>query len=851
MKTRPGCHMSRPGKSRPLPVRRGEWRAGTASTMLVSLAAVAAIAVIFQPALLRAARVAGRRGLYAAFFRPDRQVAGAKWTESAAMQRHKESVVWAKQISGSYEIFIRNTGDRAAHLKSIALDGKYMGYWRRQRLVAWWRVEPFDIPPGGVAAITVRLRVNRAKVARFRVGLSNGETAKCTLNQVTDVPRVWITQVCFGPRLKTIYVYAHHNPAEHLTRLELNGRNVRSLARVYRWPAAHTSLAVVRLAKPLQPGSVQVVLWAAGHRAHNKFAAALRAYYTGMPVLSFGYGTWSLYQRLFFTGYEDFGYSPSVVDSARAHHLGVVCYTAATPTNIATSERRSSLLGYVCLPDEPDVADYRVRKVPYDERVGHWAWTVAREAKIFHHAVPWKPTLVTIDQTFTPFDYFVYAQVADIAAPDCYPQPPGLRIRRVAETAEATWLAAMPQPFWSILPAYTLKSHVGATSYANPAELAVERWLALGSGAKGIVIFEAASENNWYGYSQLKSARAELRNLNIQTRLVGPMLAVAAPSTVAVQTNRRRLWVRALWSGPKTLVVVIVNRHYTVAPSGAFTIADRGNIRINLRTPEGLRIADVFAATSQGAKVTPFEQKGDELTLQIPRLSEDACLVATADGSLRVARQRWFERRVAAALRRRAAAQAYAKGLADVNRRADRADRRAGRLLFNGSFNDYIGTANTSSTALFCGWVIGPALRAYASTHSPLPYTTAVRLTMPAACKWYDSPDAAIAQRITGGNRLAGRRLRLTFWLRARGTAKAPVVVDLAYGHGTNSFWSGPNDVVVPTSRWRRVAWTFTVPAAPKRLRIEFHPVRAPRMSWQILLARAKLTAMNPGRGRP
>jgi hypothetical protein len=96
------------------------------------------------------------------------------------------------------------------------------------------------------------------------------------------------------------------------------------------------------------------------------------------------------------------------------------------------------------LHDEPDCWDYSADEWPMPMRVGFHAPDMVHDTARWAAQEPEKPVILTLDLTFKPANYYVYSQIADILAPDCYPLAVGQQPRWVREVTDVARLAAGP-----------------------------------------------------------------------------------------------------------------------------------------------------------------------------------------------------------------------------------------------------------------------------------------------------------------------------------------------------------------------------------------------------------------------
>ncbi|BCW99377.1 MAG: hypothetical protein KatS3mg024_2204 [Armatimonadota bacterium] len=151
------------------------------------------------------------------------------------------------------------------------------------------------------------------------------------------------------------------------------------------------------------------------------------------------------------------------------------------------------------LADEPDTGDYRVQGVPPGKQIGCLAQGLVQRAQELRLREPATPSMLNLNLTFTPQNWYIYGQVPDIFCADPYYQP---RLRQAYEDGPGRYplyakagfvyaethickLASEPRPLHIILYANSYDGEDGSFRGPTPAEKRIELYYALAAGAKG------------------------------------------------------------------------------------------------------------------------------------------------------------------------------------------------------------------------------------------------------------------------------------------------------------------------------------------------------------------------------
>jgi hypothetical protein len=207
------------------------------------------------------------------------------------------------------------------------------------------------------------------------------------------------------------------------------------------------------------------------------------------------------------------------------------------------------------------------------------------------------PTTLTINLTFTPFNYFIYCPIADISNPDCYPLIAGWSIRRIRDNLANIRQASKPGPFtyayqssWEEYAKdqgrYVPGSELMAGGFDRfrdpdrlrgfgrppaPSEVRIQMLYAVGFGARGLFAWIDHSEMSGsvmsHGTDSHPDLWSEVGNTSRQLRFLAPLLEISCPVTWST-SPQKHLWLSTLWTGRDAAIVIAVNDQYTSNAEG-------------------------------------------------------------------------------------------------------------------------------------------------------------------------------------------------------------------------------------------------------------------------------------------
>lgn len=337
----------------------------------------------------------------------------------------------------------------------------------------------------------------------------------------------------------------------------------------------------------------------------------------GLPAGTFAIGVWlqspanaKRYRDIGIDLYVGLYQGPTMDQLAALQAAGtkVICQ----PNEVALAHRGKTIVGWMH-GDEPDNAQGR-RLRGYAPPIP--PWQVVADYERMHRADPTRPILLNLGQGAAwdgwhgrgersghAEDYPEYCKGCDVVSFDIYPvthshrdvkgrlEYVGLGVQRlVAATRDQ-------KPVWACIET----SHVGnAEVRPTPEQVRAEVWLAIASGASGIVYFAHAFAPKFVeaGLLAHPEIAAAVQAINAEIRAVEPVLAAPLAAAAVTVTSDGKLAVRVhrhqgeLWLFTASLQPEPQRATFRVVGAKAGHLARDGDAA---RVVEGDQFADEFA----------------------------------------------------------------------------------------------------------------------------------------------------------------------------------------------------------------------------------------------------------------
>ena len=584
----------------------------------------------------------------------------ATWTEAndqiMAAKRARE----ARDLGSMVRIYIRNEGE-AASLKSISWGGKQVDEHAAgpDYQAIWWRLNPWQLEKGQEGEVAICLRRRLVEPTTFTIGLSNGAEILPVIEP--GDPPLRIGSVGFATDLERVYLYVEKlsTNAPLPGQIYLDGHRLDSdvtwLSRDY---VGGVIVAVLNPQSLLRRGEFHTFRVVTGEHVG---AATLRAF-TGLAR----FGVYGVPERLAAyagNGLDNYSHFKEMTKGMLDHgqRLGIKIVGHLNGGSLPEGTTGHPALYAWHGLDEPDAHDHSAGKDrPVALRLGTLARKVIGAAQRHAAADPATPTMLTLNNTFLPQNYFVYGQVADITNSDLYPIVQSRSVREVPERIDMLKRASAPrflmytyQCMWQELSnpdgpkqfmgldalreaqdveLYDRQRHRGFGRAPAAGEVRRMMLYGVGCGARALLGFTDSVHRapGWvlsHGAWVLPEVWEVMGRTSRSLRLVAPLVEISHPMLWA-RGGGEDLWVRTLVAGNDAALVIVVNEDYISAKT--FTQTPATNVKVTFRDLPWMKGHAIWKV-SDGRFVTVLATRSTgALSWTVPKIT-DAEVYLVAD----------------------------------------------------------------------------------------------------------------------------------------------------------------------------------------------------------------------------
>jgi len=537
--------------------------------------------------------------------------------------------------AGTLKVYVHNDGAAPARVDATALNGVALEHLRtnEKHEVIWWRTWPDPVPAKGFAEISVRLRYPLKADAALTLE-ADGKPLKAIVP--AKPPSFRIETVAWQNAGKEVFLVAEQlgPEATRVTKVLLDGVDVTKRARILA-SGFFCGACPVTLTPPvaLRPGSFHTYKLVAANG--EAVACTLRTLDEFLRLGMYGAGDLERNLKLGINCAAHFRpLDREPLDRYAAFGQRSAFHVNADPP--APEVRGHPAVHTYVLHDEPDCWDYSADEWPAAMRIGFHGPDIVRHTQQCAEADPAKPVQVTLDLTYKPANYYVYAQLPDIVAPDCYPLTIGMPLAWVREVTETCRKAAGPRRVEAIPQVDFEDRHKVEMKFRRPPfarEVIIQYLYALGAGARGFSGWEWFDEKSdfadFYGAPNYADVLDAVGQVYRRFALVSPLILQAHPTALATCTDEQ-VWVKTLICGGDALLLVVVNDDYEPLPSD---FAHHPKREVEIRLPAIPWLKAGYAGKVDDGAFTPLTvAPGNGTTgLTLPELDTGAVILVAAD----------------------------------------------------------------------------------------------------------------------------------------------------------------------------------------------------------------------------
>ncbi|MBU0611119.1 MAG: hypothetical protein KKI08_24785 [Armatimonadetes bacterium] len=539
--------------------------------------------------------------------------------------------------AGLLIVTVRNDGPAAVPVQAHALNGQPLQALRdnEKHEVIWWRTFPNPVPAKGLAEISVRLRY--PLMADATLTLQAGAQQLQAKVPATPPP-FRIETVSWRDGGKIVWLVARQmaDKPGKIVKVLLDGQDVTKQASIPAPGFAHGLCPIeMRASQPLAKGSFHTYkLVSDGGQA---VACTLRTLDEFMQLGLYGPADLDQAVKTGLNAVTHFGAQDQAsLDRFLSYGMRNGFYVRGRPDPRVV--KHPATYAYY-LHDEPDCWDYSSGDWPHPLRIGYRAPDCIRDMDECLAADPVTPVSITLDLTYKPANYYVYAPIPDIVTPDCYPLTIGQPLTWVRGVTETCRFAAGPRRV-DIVPQVDFEDRSKANmKFRRPPfdrEVIIQYLYALGAGARGFSGWEWFDEKSnfavFHGAPNYPDVMHALTETFARFKLLEPLILQAHPAEIATCDNPK-VWVRTLVCGLDALLVVLVNDDYECLAED-FKINAQENVRLRVPALSWMKAGYVARAVTRGFAVLQSEAQRDGCVITLPQLRTGEVLVVAKDGAV-------------------------------------------------------------------------------------------------------------------------------------------------------------------------------------------------------------------------
>lgn len=606
-------------------------------------------------------------------------------------------------IGATVRLFFRNTGSQPLEIDGVLLDGINLAehilpkhkphswtnaanYHLNEPSITppeiaarldelgepvWFRTRPNPVPPGAFGETVIRFRKIPA-VGNLSVRLkSGGETSQELLVPIKSTS-LSIASICFNHEINHIYLYVRERTGANfeLREIRINGNRAEAASTGTLAGCAGFLPVEVPLEKSWGHGSFHHI--AVEDTQGRRAAAVIRARDDFFALGMWGYRTHgelspieqlretcaAFKEHLFNTHMGMAGPHSNLLERTEGMNIlreTSLQFLARDPNH---DDIRSPILYARFLLDEPDAHEYGVDILPDNRRLGSYAQGLVNMQRKWTATDARTLTLLNLDETYKPQNWFMYGALPDILSIDPYYQEhlahaywkrPGAMSRIFSPyclyaSSDVARHACEPSPLHVILNSVCRVENDRRFRYGTPEEKRLEFYFALAAGAKGISYwwFTPYGECRGCGSDDdgAKAMMKELKVLNAEARAMEPLLALSHPAEWGGAkrdpfASARPAWLmaRTLFCGTHTAIIIIINRNHASDKEGTY-FDPIPKAPMTFQIPSWMKDIKGFHLKGTSFEYVPLEIKGNEAVFTINDINLTGIVILTDDNAL-------------------------------------------------------------------------------------------------------------------------------------------------------------------------------------------------------------------------
>jgi len=570
----------------------------------------------------------------------------------------------------SLHIFVHNNTECPISAQDIFLNSKKVAIREADSLVVWWRLLPETVLPNGYGELTIylqkELKDTLSVEAEFNTGkikveipptekpfqisqtLLADNSLYIYLSGVTNVDNVFFDGKKITKKCKFYPIHALSSSQAPLSlilsprgRGKGEGASVTKQSRIGEFLNSQL-LIIHKFEIPPIKGSHHLL---SVEKGKEKVESIIRIFEFPFVIGSYGNtgsGSIKAYVEHNLNTYLSF-HSMKIEELDRLKDAGLrVISSSKSKEDILSIKDCPNLLAYY-LMDEPDVRDYFCQDVTWKRHIGWYAQEMVDWYNLRCRNASQIPSLLMVNATDTPANWYIYSQISDIPATDPYAKLFRWKLEEILTVGKILRNAGAPRIFLMAIQAHYVKEKkeekVTILDYPTPVEERKMVYYAIGSGSKGLAYFIYDGGNGSACWKDNPELAEEIKKIGKTIGAIADLLTISYPVELVNQSPSSKevrglsnCKIQTLLCGEKAIIILVEGDE-------GF---NGGEVEINL--PKWFKVNDVFSIGYEKLEEKEVEKNKRLLKL---KLTNDICqcIVVTSDSELeKMIKEKLFEK---------------------------------------------------------------------------------------------------------------------------------------------------------------------------------------------------------------
>jgi len=522
----------------------------------------------------------------------------------------------------SLHIFVHNNTESPISAQDIFLNGKKVAIRDADSPVVWWRLLPETVLQNGYGELTIYLQKELKDTLSVEAEFNAGKIK-------ADIPPTekpfQISQAVFADN--SLYIYL--SGISDVDNVFFDGKKISRHCEYYPIISDNKLLFIYKFENPPIKGSHHLL---GVEKGKEKVESIIRVFEFPFVIGSYGNtgsGSIKAYAEHNLNTYLSF-HSMRIEELDRLKEAGLRSISSNKDKDaILAIKDHPALLAYYLL-DEPDVRDYFCKDVTWKRHIGWYAQEMVDWYNLRWRNAPQIPSLLMVNATDTPANWYIYSQISDIPTTDPYVKLFGWKLEEILTVGRILRNAGAPRIFMMAIQAHYVKEKKEEKEkildYPTPIEERKMVYYAIGSGSKGLAYFIYDGGNGSACWKDNPELAEEIKRIGKTIGAIADLLTISYPVELVSCRERSRPFptvckVQTLLCGEKAIIILVEGDE-------GF---DGGEVEINL--PKWFKVKDVFSIGYERLEEKEIEKNKRLLKL---KLTNDICqcIMVTSDSEL-------------------------------------------------------------------------------------------------------------------------------------------------------------------------------------------------------------------------